>query len=108
MQVSCAQLPDGRLRPSLLLDGDYWGKGCMAWISALFGAVGGLVLAVAASMIGGWPVWLVLLLYPVAAVVLMLGMLAFQLWRSGSGEHSAGARRGSGPKAGCSPGLDPL
>lgn len=72
----------------------------MAWISALFGALGGLVLAVAASALCGWPAWLVMLLYPFAAVVLMMGMLAFQLWRSGrlsNRGHSAGAGKGSGP-----------
>ncbi|MEW2914281.1 hypothetical protein [Leisingera sp. JC11] len=77
----------------------------MAWISALFGALGSLVLAIAAIMIGAWPVWLVVLLYPVAAVVLMLGMLAFQLWRSGSiGSRGHGAGAGKGPKARCGPG----
>ncbi|MBY6057624.1 hypothetical protein [Leisingera daeponensis] len=83
----------------------------MAWISAIFGAFGGLVLAIAASVIGGWPVWLVMLLYPVAAVVLMLGMLAFQLWHCSNNdrrEHSPGPEGGRGPKVLNLRGLDQL
>ncbi|OBY26735.1 hypothetical protein [Leisingera sp. JC1] len=73
----------------------------MAWFSALFGALGGLVLAVGAGLITGWPLWLIALLYPVAAAVLMLGMLAVQLWRSGnprSPKQGAGASQGRGPE----------
>ncbi len=73
----------------------------MAWFSALFGVLGGLVLAVAAGAAGGWPVWLIVLLYPFAAAFLMLGMLALQLWRSGgsgSQGNSNGKRSGPGAK----------
>ena len=54
----------------------------MAWVSAVSGALGGLVLAVAAGLLGGWPFWLLLLLYPIAAVLLMLITLAVLFWRS--------------------------
>ncbi|UWQ78924.1 hypothetical protein K3725_16685 [Leisingera sp. S132] len=73
----------------------------MAWFSALFGVLGGLVLAVAAGTAGGWPVWLIVLVYPFAAAFLMLGMLALQLWRSGSSggeEDSTGKSSGPGAK----------
>ncbi|KIC14750.1 hypothetical protein [Leisingera sp. ANG-Vp] len=53
----------------------------MAWVSAVSGALGGLVLAVAAGIFGGWPVWLILLLYPFTAAALMLIVLAFLYWR---------------------------
>lgn len=80
--------------------------GCTAWFSALFGALGGLVLAVAAGAAGGWPVWLIVLVYPFAAAFLMLGMLAWQLWRSsssGSREHSTGKSSGPGARHGGQP-----
>jgi len=60
----------------------------MAWVSAVIGALGGLVLALAAGFLGGWPVWLILLLYPAAAALLMLVSLAWLFWRSTRPEHA--------------------
>lgn len=54
----------------------------MAWVSATIGAIAGLLPAVLDSVPGGWPLWLVILLYPFAAVMIAAGVLALLYWRS--------------------------
>lgn len=54
----------------------------MAWVSATFGAIAALLLAVLAFVLGDWPLWLVILLSPFAAVMIAAGVLALLYWRS--------------------------
>ncbi|MEX0305434.1 MAG: hypothetical protein AB3N24_23690 [Leisingera sp.] len=82
----------------------------MAWVSAAVGALGGLALAIAVGVFGGWPLWLILLLYPVTAVLLMLIVLAVLFWRSSrpgyAGKHSNGSHSAaSGAPRTLGPGL---
>lgn len=54
----------------------------MAWVSATIGAIAGLVLMVMAAGFGGWPLWLVVLLYPIVSAVIATCVLALLYWRS--------------------------
>ncbi|UWQ53268.1 hypothetical protein K3722_15330 [Leisingera caerulea] len=66
----------------------------MAWVSSVIGAIGGLGLMLAAVFLGGWPVWLAVVVYPFTAAVLALVLIAPLSWRrsrrkTSSGRHSA-------------------
>lgn len=66
----------------------------MAWVCAGIGMLAGLLLALAAWLLAGWPLWLALALYPFAAAAIMLAVLAVLLLRSSkNGEASAGRKR---------------
>ncbi|UWQ24141.1 hypothetical protein PNH50_14485 [Leisingera aquaemixtae] len=64
----------------------------MAWVSSVIGAVGALGLLLAAVFLGGWPVWLAVLLYPFEAALLAFAVIASLAWRSSRSSAKASQR----------------
>ncbi|MFW8636534.1 hypothetical protein [Cribrihabitans pelagius] len=65
----------------------------MAWFSVFAGACSGLVLA-ALAYAAGWPLWLVLLLYPAAGATLS-GLVLLVLWAVSERLHNAKSGTGA-------------